>query len=91
MSNLGTRTIVESVLKLVAGSVDLRLIVESFLVCDEHEFKDEYLFFRFRQDDGTYPQEPDALAFARGQRIYSRQVALHCPLPSTVSLILVCF
>jgi hypothetical protein len=72
MSNLGTRTIVESVLKLVAGSVDLRLIVESFLVCDEHEFKDEYLFFRFRQDDGTYPQEPDALAFARGQRIYSR-------------------
>ena len=62
--------------------------MKSCLVCDEHEFKDEYLFFRFRQDDGTYPQEPDALAFARGQRIYSRQVALHNVIPSAVSLTL---
>ncbi|XP_065843297.1 DEP domain-containing mTOR-interacting protein-like [Oscarella lobularis] len=41
-------------------------------VCDDHDFKDDFLFYRFRKDDGTYPEESDAIAFARGQRLYSR-------------------
>ena len=43
-------------------------------VCDDHDFKDDFLFYRFRKDDGTYPEESDAIAFARGQRLYSRYV-----------------
>jgi hypothetical protein len=41
-------------------------------VCDDHEFKDEKLFYRFRKDDNTYEEPPDALIVAKGQRIYSR-------------------
>ena len=41
-------------------------------VCDDHDFKDEKLFFRFRRDDNTYEDLPDTAALAKGQRIYSR-------------------
>jgi len=36
----------------------------TFAVCDDHNFKDEGLFFRFRQDDDTY----------KGNQRYFRQV-----------------
>ncbi|XP_019854510.1 PREDICTED: DEP domain-containing mTOR-interacting protein-like [Amphimedon queenslandica] len=41
-------------------------------VCDDHDFKDEKLFYRFRRDDNTYEEPPDAMIVAKGQRIYSR-------------------
>ncbi|XP_041379445.1 DEP domain-containing mTOR-interacting protein-like [Gigantopelta aegis] len=43
-------------------------------ICDDHEFKDEKLFFRFRRDDNTYEEPPDAMIVAKGQRIYSRYI-----------------
>lgn len=47
-------------------------LITSLPVCDDHEFKDEKLFFRFRRDDNTYEEPPDAMIVAKGQRIYSR-------------------
>ena len=41
-------------------------------VCDDHYFKDDKLFYRFRKDDGTYQEPADAAILARGQRIYGR-------------------
>lgn len=41
-------------------------------VCDDHSFKNEKLFYRFRKDDGTYEEPPDTAILAKGQRIYSR-------------------
>ena len=41
-------------------------------VCDDHLFKDEKLFFRFRKDDGTYEEPADSAIVAKGQRIYSK-------------------
>ena len=41
-------------------------------VCDDHLFKDERLFFRFRKDDGTYEEPPDSAILAKGQRMYSK-------------------
>ena len=41
-------------------------------VVDDHSFKDEFLFFRFRRDDGTYEEEPSADDQVAGQRLYSR-------------------
>jgi hypothetical protein len=41
-------------------------------VVDDHCFKDEKLFYRFRRDDGTYQGPPDPPIVAKGQRIYSR-------------------
>ena len=43
-------------------------------VCDDHLFKDEKLFFRFRKDDGTYEEPADSAIVAKGQRIYSKWV-----------------
>lgn len=53
-----------------------------FVVCDNHDFKDEKLFYRFRRDDGTYEEPPDAAIVAKGQRIYSRyqHTPRECPL-----------
>ena len=41
-------------------------------VCDDHVFKDERLFFRFRKDDGTYEEPPNTALLARGEQIYKR-------------------
>ena len=41
-------------------------------VCDDHFFKDDKLFYRFRKDDGTYTEPADAAILAKGQRLYSR-------------------
>lgn len=41
-------------------------------VCDDHVFKDDKLFYRFRKDDGTFEEPPDAAILAKGQRIYGR-------------------
>ena len=43
-----------------------------YAVVDDHCFKDEKLFYRFRRDDGTYQGPPDPPIVAKGQRIYSR-------------------
>ena len=42
----------------------------AFVVCDDHNFKDEALFFRFRKDDDTY----------KGNQRYFRQVLQDVPL-----------
>ena len=42
------------------------------VVCDDHFFKDERLFYRFRRDDGTYQEPANASILAKGQRLYSR-------------------
>lgn len=41
-------------------------------VCDDHVFKDDKLFYRFRKDDGTFEEPPDTAILAKGQRIYGR-------------------
>ena len=43
-------------------------------VVDDHDFKDEFLFFRFREDDGTYKKDPSPQDVIAGQRLYSRLV-----------------
>ncbi len=44
-------------------------------VCDDHTYKDEKLFYRFRKDDGSYKEPADSAILAKGQRLYSRSVA----------------
>lgn len=44
-------------------------------VCDDHVFKDDKLFYRFRKDDGTFEEPPDTAILAKGQRIYGRYSA----------------
>ena len=39
-------------------------------VCDDHIFKDDVLFYRFRIDDGTYEKDVDTKMFYKGQQIY---------------------
>lgn len=46
----------------------------SILVCDDHVFKDDKLFYRFRKDDGTFEEPPDTAILAKGQRIYGRYI-----------------
>lgn len=46
--------------------------VTLWTVCDDHSFKDERLFFRFRRDDGTYEAPPNTALLAKGEQIYSR-------------------
>lgn len=41
-------------------------------VCDDHTYKDEFLFYRFRRDDGTYEEPADTAILAKGQRLYTR-------------------
>ncbi|XP_041357478.1 DEP domain-containing mTOR-interacting protein-like [Gigantopelta aegis] len=41
-------------------------------VCDEHVFKDEYLFYRFRRDDDSYTCYKDLKSFYRGQCLSQR-------------------
>ena len=43
-------------------------------VCDDHDFSDEKLFYRFRRDDGTYEEPVDSAIVAKGQRLYGRSV-----------------
>lgn len=42
------------------------------LVCDDHQFKDEMLFYRFRRDDDTVVLNPDLAVVYRGCDIYHR-------------------
>ncbi|XP_071967011.1 DEP domain-containing mTOR-interacting protein-like isoform X2 [Engystomops pustulosus] len=45
-------------------------------VCDEHpDFKDEKLFYRFRNDDGTLSPSKQMRVVVRSQRIYEKIVA----------------
>ncbi|XP_063402394.1 DEP domain-containing mTOR-interacting protein-like [Mytilus trossulus] len=39
-------------------------------VCDDHLFKDDMLFYRFRIDDGTHKMDMDLKMFHKGQQIY---------------------
>ncbi|XP_063780521.1 DEP domain-containing mTOR-interacting protein [Pseudophryne corroboree] len=42
-------------------------------VCDEFkDFRDAKLFYRFRNDDGTFPIEQEVKVIMRGQRIYEK-------------------
>lgn len=41
-------------------------------VVDEHDFKDQSLFFRFTRDDGTYAANTDVAIFYRGLDVYNR-------------------
>ena len=47
-------------------------------VCDDHTFKDDRLFYRFRRDDGSYQGPPDPPVVAKGQRLYTRCVSVVC-------------
>ena len=33
--------------------LSLRTTIHNFVVCDDHAFKDQMLFYRFRRDDGS--------------------------------------
>ncbi|XP_050402254.1 DEP domain-containing mTOR-interacting protein isoform X2 [Patella vulgata] len=41
-------------------------------VCDDHLFKDEKLFYRFRRDDNTYSIDRDLRSFYTGLRVYQK-------------------
>ncbi|ESP05565.1 hypothetical protein LOTGIDRAFT_152422 [Lottia gigantea] len=41
-------------------------------VCDDHQFKDEKLFYRFRRDDGSYTEDKDTEAFYTGHFIFNK-------------------
>lgn len=40
-------------------------------VCDDHEIKDELLFYRFRRDDDTYMKDKDLSLFYRALELYN--------------------
>jgi hypothetical protein len=44
-------------------------------VNDEHPFKDENLYYRFRKDDGTFRWHEDVALVLRGQRLYNRLIS----------------
>ncbi|XP_013406754.1 DEP domain-containing mTOR-interacting protein-like, partial [Lingula anatina] len=41
-------------------------------VCDDHQFKDEKLFYRFRVDDDSFPQNTEAALYLRAYSLYKR-------------------
>ena len=43
-----------------------------FLVCDDHVFKDEFLFYKFRVDDGSLFVEPELEVYSRGVLLHQR-------------------
>lgn len=43
-------------------------------VCDDHNFKDELLFYRFRRDDDSIESQKDLLLFYKVLDIYHSQV-----------------
>lgn len=49
-------------------------------VCDDHHFKDEMLFYRFRRDDDTAVLNPDLAVAYRGCDIYHRAKNEDCHL-----------
>lgn len=49
-------------------------------VCDDHQFKDEMLFYRFRRDDDTAVLNPDLSLVYRGCNIYHRAKNEDCQL-----------
>lgn len=49
-------------------------------VCDDHQFKDEMLFYRFRRDDDTVVSNPDLAMIYRGCDIYYRAKNEDCQL-----------
>ncbi|XP_004642340.1 DEP domain-containing mTOR-interacting protein [Octodon degus] len=68
----------ETAVKLMQRLADRGIIHH---VCDEHkEFKDVKLFYRFRKDDGTFPQDGEVKAFVRGQRLYEKLMSPECSL-----------
>ncbi|XP_074641696.1 DEP domain-containing mTOR-interacting protein-like [Tubulanus polymorphus] len=51
----------------------MQLLLENGIihhVCDDHQYKDEYLFYRFRLDDGTYPPTDQSEAILFGFELY---------------------
>ncbi|XP_064605370.1 DEP domain-containing mTOR-interacting protein-like [Liolophura sinensis] len=40
-------------------------------VCDDHNFKDEMLFYRFRKDDRTWKHGKESQVFHRGEKIFN--------------------
>ena len=46
------------------------VVALSFLVCDDHVFKDEYLFYKFRVDDGSMFIEPELEIYSQGIKIH---------------------
>jgi len=40
-------------------------------VCDDHIFKDEMLFYRFRRDDETYKEDKDLTMFYTAYELYN--------------------
>ncbi|KAJ7382104.1 hypothetical protein OS493_036943 [Desmophyllum pertusum] len=49
-------------------------------VCDDHQFKDEMLYYRFRRDDDTTVLNPDLVVIYRGCDIYYRAKNEDCHL-----------
>ncbi|XP_022088228.1 DEP domain-containing mTOR-interacting protein-like isoform X2 [Acanthaster planci] len=45
-------------------------------VCDDHQFKDTYLFYRFRVDDGTLPLSRETELYIKGHQLYHEQTLL---------------
>jgi len=41
-------------------------------VCDDHIFKNEYLFYRFRIDDGTFFVDPEYESFHQAIMVHQR-------------------
>ena len=49
-------------------------------VTDDHQFKNEYLFYRFRYDDGTFRHKQDIQdVHVRGLRVYLRLQGMYTP------------
>lgn len=49
-------------------------ILIAFSVCDDHVFKDEMLFYRFRTDDHSLPITHDIALVLKGYNISQRLV-----------------
>ena len=56
-------------LRLPKGS---NVLVFYLLVCDDHVFKDQMLFYRFRQDDGSGGFDKDVQLVFQAIDIYNR-------------------
>ena len=50
----------------------LKLTFDFLAVCDDHVFKDEYLFYKFRVDDGSLFIEPELEIYSRGIMLHQR-------------------
>ena len=48
------------------------MFIITITVCDDHDIKDEVLFYRFRRDDGTYKDIKDLALFYKAREVYER-------------------